>query len=918
MTATLQTLPSARSARKKHVTSSAVELTPEKVVDVSVERVEAKRKPNIGARPRITLHERGLTIEHPDLFADPATERGRLFLSRVFSVQDIESVEIDRSKGLARLLYSLAATIPRTLRQLREVLVRPVDAPRLKIVGSNVGTDTDRAVDALFLQTAEPFPIRISRVGQFLSTWRIHVQGEGRVLLSHPILRGRRDVVYRLEEELTAVQGVREFKVSSFSSSITVRFNSRRVDVPRLLRHLEHCWPRLIHGLAGPPARTRLFASFALLSSAFVGQYFLPVITPYVLVAMIAYSFTNVVNAVKQLTQGKVGLPLLYTGTITFTTLSGMPFAATFMATWMQLWPRWSMSLLNQSQRRLFATHRQRATWARRVGKDGRLSEVLIDILQKGDHVVVYEGEILPVDGVVVDGLAAVDEEALTGRAGALDKAPGDFVYAATYIKTGQITVSVSLIGVETLAGFIGEQLPHGFIEQLPSSAEAERIATRMVAPALALSAANLMLGGPIQASQSTIRPDYATGPRFSAQLAALHDLSDALRRGIVFRDPAALCRLPATDIYVFDDTPALSRREIAVGNIFAVRRGSTTKLLSYVTSAFPAFQNERARALMDEALNRRAPLLEITNRARHAGSISYLDPEGDTIEVATSAYVESRKIKVPSAIADAMAEVKNGRHNQEREPLLRPLWVIRNGTILGVVTFERTGELEAVETIAVLKARNPRATFVYISEYSQQEATVIANRIGIPTVYAGLNPVGKADVLKQLGRRAMWIGDGSNPESLPCIQSATISISVGGASTLPIDAANVILLQPSLRGLVPLRRIGRHHRSLIKEGYRAVFAANLFCVGGAFFGGFNTLAVAIVSNLATGYVYSIHRNLLRDLIARMESKMAKEMAPESEDTHEAASYAEAHEIEQQEDYDEQDLDAVMPQETPV
>ncbi len=108
-----------------------------------------------------------------------------------------------------------------------------------------------------------------------------------------------------------------------------------------------------------------------------------------------------------------------------------------------------------------------------------------------------------------------------------------------------------------------------------------------------------------------------------------------------------------------------------------------------------------------------------------------------------------------------------------------------------------------------------------------------------------------------------MWIGDGSLPESLPCIEAGTISISVAGASTVPIDAANIIFLQPSLIALVPLRRLGRRHRALLKDGYKWVFAANLFCVAGAFFGGFTTLTVAITSNFATGYVYNTHRALL-------------------------------------------------------
>ncbi len=89
-------------------------------------------------------------------------------------------------------------------------------------------------------------------------------------------------------------------------------------------------------------------------------------LTPFVLLGLAVYSFPNVVNGLKMMRRGKVGLPVLYTGTLTFTVLSGQPFAATLMATFMQAWPQWAHKTLTQSQRQLFAAHRQRATWARK------------------------------------------------------------------------------------------------------------------------------------------------------------------------------------------------------------------------------------------------------------------------------------------------------------------------------------------------------------------------------------------------------------------------------------------------------------------------------------------------------------------------------------------------------------------------
>jgi cation-transporting P-type ATPase C len=280
----------------------------------------------------------------------------------------------------------------------------------------------------------------------------------------------------------------------------------------------------------------------------------------------------------------------------------------------------------------------------------------------------------------------------------------------------------------------------------------------------------------------------------------------------------------------------------------------------------------------------------------------------------------------VESAIADSPTAWAHRGGGDDREgiphddPTMRPLWVLLDGVVLGAVTFHRNGEPEATEAIATLRARNPRASFVYISSYPQAEAEVIGHQIGILTCIGDLDTEGKVRILKNLGRRTMWIGNGSLPEALPCIGASTVSISVAGSQTVPHDAADIILLLPSLRGLIPLRRIGRLHRGLLKDGYRSIFALNLFCVAGAFLGGFDTLIVALTTNFGTGYLYRSHVKRLNDLISRMEAKMATELGPESEerDAQEGTSDDGAHEVEGHENYSEHDLDAEVPHERPV
>jgi len=869
---------------------------------------------------RIAPGSEGVSIWSSALFGDPSGSHIREFLSRVFSVKEVATVEIRRTKSFGRVRYEKSSNAPEIWLRLSHAL-RQAGASQPaseSAIADDAGLES-LGVDNLYLDGPPILPIRVNRVGAALSTWRLRFQNGHRVRLTHPFLRNRNDVAYRLEEELAAILGVEAFRTNVLTSSVAIRFDPRMLNAERLVRQLEKSWPRLLEGLDGPPSAKRFVAAGGLLGLAFTGQYVVPALRPLAVLGVALYGLPNVINGAKQLTRWQVGLPALYSAGLAFMLFSGLPFNSTVMAVLMQFWPRLAQQTMTRSQRRLFALHRRRATWARVVQDDGLEIEVDIDALRTGDEIAVHEGETIPVDGVVTEGLAAVDEETLTGAAGAMDKAPGDIVYATTFVRDGRLTIRVEKVGFDTVAGYIGALLPRSKIYNLPSSAEAERIANANAKPALALAGINLLATRLARPSQAIIRPDYATAPRLSAQLAALYDLSDGLHRGIFFRDPAALDRLPATDIYVFDDAATLERRQIEVAEVISAGVVSADAVLGYATAAFPASQNERARALLAQSIKQYAPIPGIAQRERHAGSIRYRDSDDRLLEVATPAYIAAAGVTVPSLIAEALAaspyawDPQSDRGDNESysrmEPFLRPLWILRDGEVLGVVTFRRQGEQEAREVIAALKARNKRARFVYISSHAQATAEAIAGRIGISTVFGDLDPTGKAGVLRKLGRRTMWIGDGASLEAIACIEASTVSISIAGVSTAPLDKADIVLLQPGLHNLVQLRRIGRSHRARIVADYRVVYAVNLLGVAGGIWAGFGSLEAALTSNIGTGYVYMGHWKRLHDLISRVETRRAKLIALAREESDHAAetSYADSSDVEEYVAYREPD-----------
>lgn len=830
---------------------------------------------------RIAPGATGVSIWSDALFASATPAQLREFLSRVFSVGDVAAVEIHRDEAYGRIHYGVLGDPTSIWRKLSQAIRQSVTEPKTQPCRGATAS-----AQALYLDGPSNLPIEITRIGASLSTWRVRHLTTRRVRLSHPILRRRRDVAYRLEEALTSVLGVQRCRTSTVSGCVAIRIDAAVISPERLIRQIEQFWPVLLGGLDGPPSNKRLLAATGLFGLAATGQFFVPALRPLGVLGVAIYGFPNVTTAFRQLLRGQVGLPALYSFGLGLMLLSGMPFNSTLFAVLMQSWPRLAHGTLSQSQRRLFAAHRQQSTWARLRLGHGADIEVDVASLRNGDIVSIRKGDVVPVDGLVVEGLAAIDEETLSGVAGAVDKAPGDPVHATAYVRDGHVLVRVASTGPDAVAHQIACVLPHAGSDALPSALEAERIANRNAKPALALAVASLFSRRLVRPSQAIIRPDYITAHRLGAQLAALHDLGNALHQGILFRRPGGLDLLAATDVYVIDQSDALLRRRIEIAEVFAAKDVLVSDVIRLAAAAFPALQNERVRVVHDRCAEIGVAIPQIFRRRRVAGAVLYDDERGHHVEIGSAALYTNAK-----NAQDLRNAVKSSAHEASFDParwpedhLLRPLIVRRDGEVIGAVAFHRAGDFEAAETFEHLRAINRQARFIHVSSRSQAEAEAVAANLGIETAVGGLDEMEKARITRELGPRTLWVGDGARAESGPAIGAAGVSISVAGFQTVGRDRADIVFLQPSLLSLLPLRRIAGEHRAWLDGDYRAIYAVNLFGVAGGIFGNFGGLQAGVISNVGTAYVYLQHRRRLRDLVARFENRRALLVTPGRED----------------------------------
>lgn len=782
----------------------------------------------------------------------------REFLARAFAVPEVKAVELRPATGFGRIGYTAARHPASLWRRLSAALregATPGHAP------------LRRAADGLFLETfAEAgarWPLRVLRVGDTLSTWRVRPVGEGLVRFGHPVLRQRRDIAFRLEEVLAALPGIGRFHVSPLTAGGSIRFDPGVQTPARLARELEAAWPDVLHGLEGPPSRRRLYTSIGLLALAGVGQFAVPPLRLVAVAGVVALSLPNVVIATRQLRQGRVGLPALYSTGLMFLLLSRMPFSGTLMAFLMQLWPFLTRALLVQRQRQLFAPRRQLPQWARVPHPDGLKLEVHVDDLSPGEVVIVRRGEFVPVDGVVEGGVAAVVDE-LAGGPGEVDNlGPGDPVNAGAFLRDGELFITVRRTGAQRAAAHVAKALPHDLISGLPATQEGQRIANRNARPALALALFNLARTQVLRPSQAIIRPDYVTGPRISAQLAALEGVASGLAAGILVRRPAAITALEAPGAVVFDETAGLDRRAVSVAAITALG-ASEREILAAALVSLDGSRSERADAVRAAyGAHGRVTRPELVRR--RAGALIFRDDLGQDFAVATGALLARLRIPIPGRLAAAARGVA-------RDLQLQPLWVVRDQVPVGVITFRRDGESVGRPVVAALRKRLPGADFFHLTGADFDVAGGLARDTGIDHVGSGLDARGKAAFIAGLRHPVVWVGNGAAPETRDARAASSASVSVAGLAAVPDDEADILVLG-GLAGLHAVPDVAAVHARRLARDYRTVYAANLMGVAGAFTAGFGGLEAGLLSNLGTGLILSRHARRLSVLARAAERR---------------------------------------------
>ncbi len=461
--------------------------------------------------------------------------------------------------------------------------------------------------------------------------------------------------------------------------------------------------------------------------------------------------------------------------------------------------------------------------------RDG--TEICVPLTQvvPGDRVVVRDGGCIPVDGVVEEGEAVVNQSSMTGEPLGVPRGVGASVYSGTVVEQGRLVIRAVHVGDGTRL----QQVVH-FIEESEAlkagiQGRYERMADMAVPFTFGLAALVwLITRNPLQAA-SVLLVDYSCALRLATPLAVLAAMREGARHGVVIKGGRFLEALSEADTVVFDKTGTLTNATPRVAEVFAAEGRQRDEVLRLSACLEEHFPHPVARAVV-----RKAQEEGLQHEEEHA-HVEYVVAHG----VASTLY--GQKVRVGSrhyiehdegVSVDPMREVLDAQTRLGRSLL----YLAIDGRLAGIIAIEDPLRPEAAAVLRGLREAGVRRILMLTGD-DRRTARAVAARLGIEEFRAEVLPTEKSDVIQELnaeGCKVLMVGDGIN--DAPALSASHVGVAMCDGADLAREVANVLLTRPSLEGLLTARRLGCGALSRIRGNFAAAMALNsLFLLGGLF-----------------------------------------------------------------------------------
>jgi Cu+-exporting ATPase len=438
--------------------------------------------------------------------------------------------------------------------------------------------------------------------------------------------------------------------------------------------------------------------------------------------------------------------------------------------------------------------------------REGKIQDVPVDTVKKGDRLLVKPGEKVPVDGTIVKGSSVLDESLVTGESIPVSKQEGNRVIGATINTSGAFEMVAEHVGEETMLAQIVQLVRQAQGSQPQIQKLVDVIAAYFVPTVIVLSVITFaiwFIWGPeprfLSAMVSMIAVLIIACPcalGLATPTSIMVGIGKGAQLGILIKNAEALERANKIDTVVFDKTGTLTHGKPSVQQVVFAEKTDPEKILSYTLSIEQQSHHPLAQAIVAFIQNYKTTIAttEISDFEDLAGKGVQANVNSAKVLIGTETHLVSHGVQMDTGIMDQVVKWRDQAQT---------IALVACDDYL-VAAFGIRDEIKPAAKDVLQKLHVMGVRTLMLTGDNQTTAQVIAQELGIDEVQAEVLPQHKEDVIKQLksqGRVVAMVGDGIN--DAPALASADVGIAMGGGTDIAIESSGVTLLRSDI-SLVP------------------------------------------------------------------------------------------------------------------
>ena len=479
---------------------------------------------------------------------------------------------------------------------------------------------------------------------------------------------------------------------------------------------------------------------------------------------------------------------------------------------------------------------------ARRVSDDGSETIVPIEEVSLQDRLRILPGEVVPVDGEIVEGTSSIDQSIMTGESLPIDKSIGDDVYCGTMNMYGAIDILATSLGENSSLQKLIDLVKEADKNQAPTQRIADKWATWLVPIALAIAIAAWLITGDIVRGVTVLVVFCPCALILATPTAIMGAIGQATKHGVLIKSGEALEKLGGLNTIAFDKTGTLTYGNLAVSDVISLDDDYTSEdVLLMTASAEKRSEHPLAKAIIENVENKSIKIEEAHDFEMIPGKgIKACNSYGEIV-CGNQKYMSELNIEESENLQSTLDTLRyEGKAS---------IIVASNGKTTGVIGLSDMIREDAGDMIEALHKLDTET--ILLTGDHKETADYFASKVGIKDVRGELLPEDKLTAIediKKSGRQVCMIGDGVN--DAPALKASDVSVAMGTmGSDVAIDAADVALLGDDIGKIPYLKRLSNSTLFTIRFNIALSMCINAVAIICSVLGLLNPVTGAIVHN---------------------------------------------------------------------